>query len=184
MRGKEGRSSRQRNPPRLAQEERVSFDPTIHEITKEVTRTRRFCLLIATTVLVSLSGIIANAQSRSHQQVRVSVPFTFSVGNASLPAGDYVVSVVNPTSDRSVLQFTSRDGKSTTMISTTDVEGWATSKAKLTFRHYGNQYFLAQVWMASESTGFATPHSSSERTLRQQLGRAAKKVETVAVNAN
>lgn len=142
-----------------------------------------FCLLIATTVLVSLVGITANAQSRSHQQLRVNVPFTFSVGNTSLPAGEYTVSVVNPTSDHSVLQFANGEGNAITMISTIDIEGWASSQAKLTFRHYGNQYFLAQVWMASESTGFAAPHSRSERTLRHQLGRAAKNVETVAVNA-
>jgi len=69
------------------------------------------------------------------------------------------------------------------MVRTTDISGWPTSKAKLTFRHYGEQYFLAQVWMASDATGFATPSSNAEKALRRQLGKAAKDVDLVAVNA-
>jgi len=145
--------------------------------------TKRFYLHVATAVLISGIGVSANAQSRNRQQLRVNVPFAFNVGNSMLPAGDYRVSVVNPGSDRSVLQFASRDGKSTTMIQTIDVTGWASSKGKLSFRHYGNQYFLAQIWMAAESTGFATPNSSAEKRLRQQLGKSAPKAEMVAINA-
>jgi len=145
--------------------------------------TTRFYLHVATAILIAFTAITASAQSRNRQQLRVSIPFAFNVGNTALPAGDYSVSVVNPSSDRPVLQIASRNGESTTMVQTSDVSGWANSKAKLAFRHYGNQYFLAQVWMASEATGLATPNSNLERKLRQQLGKAAKQVEMVAVNA-
>ncbi|HEY6802217.1 MAG TPA: hypothetical protein VI306_01440 [Pyrinomonadaceae bacterium] len=145
--------------------------------------TKNFYLHIATAILISVLGVSANAQSRNRQELKVSVPFAFNVGNTELPAGDYNVRVINPASANSVLQFASVDGKSTILIRTTDVEGWAKSTARLTFRHYGSQYFLAQIWMASESTGFGTPNSSSEKNLRRQLGKAAKNVDLVAVNA-
>ena len=145
--------------------------------------TKRFYLHLATVVMISAIGVSANAQSRNRQQLCVNVPFAFNVGNSTLPAGDYNVSVVNPGSDQSVLQIASRDGKSTTMIQTIDVMGWASSKGKLSFRRYGDQYFLAQIWMATESTGFATPNSKTEKRLRQQLGKSAPKAEMVAVNA-
>ena len=145
--------------------------------------TKSFYLHVATVLLIAVIGVSANAQSRNRQQLRVSVPFAFNIGSTSLPAGDYSVSVANPTSDRSVLQFASRDGKSTVMVQTMDVTGWASSKAKLSFRHYGYKYFLAQVWMAGESTGFATPKSKAEKRLREQLGQSAKKMDLVAVNA-
>jgi len=134
-------------------------------------------------ILASVLGVTAQAQSRNRQQLRVSVPFAFNVGNKLLPAGEYRLSVVNPSSDRSVLQIANLNGKSTMMVRTTDISGWSTSKAKLTFRHYGEQYFLAQVWMASDATGFATPNSNAEKALRRQLGKAAKDVDLVAVNA-
>jgi hypothetical protein len=145
--------------------------------------TKNFYLSVATAVLITVFGVSANAQSRSRQQLRVNVPFAFSVGNTSMPAGDYRVSIINPSSDRSVLQFASLDGKSTVMTRTIDISGWPNSKAKLTFRHYGNQYFLAQVWMVGDSTGLATPSSTAERTLKLQLGKVAKNVETISVNA-
>src|SRR5438093_8352086 len=113
-------------------------------------------IYFATLTLIGVLGISTRAQSRNRQQLRVDIPFAFNVGNTSLPAGEYRIHVVNPSSDRSVLQIASLDGRSTMMVQTTDIEGWSTSKPKLTFRRYGDQYFLAQVWMAAESTGLAT----------------------------
>ena len=137
----------------------------------------------ATMILVGVLGISTQAQSRNRQQLRADIPFAFSVGNKSLPAGKYRVQVVNPSSDKSVLQITSLDGRTTMMVRTVDIEGSSTSRAKLTFRHYGEQYFLAQVWMAAETTGMATPNSGAEKTLQRQLGKTAKDFDLVAVNA-
>ena len=140
-------------------------------------------ILLATAALVSVFTVCTNAQSRNRQQVVVDVPFAFNVGNTQLPAGEYNVSVVNPSSDRSVLQLKSSDGKSSALVNTTDIIGWASPRAKLVFRHYNTQHFLAQVWMASEATGLAAPNSSAEKTLRRQIGKVAPKADLVAVNA-
>ena len=142
-----------------------------------------FYVHLATAILIGVLGVSAQAQSRTRQQLSVNVPFAFNVGNTSMPAGEYKVKIVNPSSDRSVLQIASLDGRTSAMVGTTDVIGRAHAKAKLTFRHYGDQYFLAQVWMAAESDGLATPSSSSERTLQRQLGQTGRTFETVAVNA-
>src|SRR5690242_1387690 len=131
-------------------------------------------IYIAFLVLVALVAVNTQAQSRTRQQLRFHAPFAFNAGNDVLPAGDYRVTIVNPSSDHSVLRITSSDGKSSTMIRTIDVEGWATAKAKLSFRRYADHYFLATVWMAGESTGLATPTSKIEKTLRQQLGLSNK----------
>jgi len=139
-------------------------------------------IYIASLVLVVLVAISAQAQSRSNQQLRFHIPFAFNAGNSVLPAGDYGVAIVNPSSDHSVLRITSSDGKSTTMIRTVDVEGWAAPKAKMSFRHYGDRYFLAQVWMAGESTGLVAPTSKSEKAIRQQFGLSNKNFGTVAIN--
>ena len=138
---------------------------------------------LATMILVGVLGISTQGQSRNRQQLRVDIPFAFSVGNKSLPAGEYRIQVVNPSSDKSVLQIASLDGRTTMMVRTVDIEGSSTSRAKLTFRHYGDQYFLAQVWMAAESTGLATPNSGAEKTLRREFGKAGKTYDVVAVNA-
>lgn len=138
-------------------------------------------IYIASLVLVALVAVSAQAQSRSRQQLRFNAPFAFNAGNTVLPAGEYQLTIVNPSSDHSVLRIMSSDGKFTTMIRTIDVEGWVSPKAKLSFRHYGDHYFLAQVWMAGESTGLAAPPSKNEKVLQQQLGKARKNFDTVDI---
>ena len=140
-------------------------------------------LHFATALLIATLGVTANAQSRNTQRLQVNVPFAFNIGNSTMPAGEYNVSIVNPTASGSVLKISSLDGRSTAMTRTTDIIGWSTASAKLTFRHYGARYFLAEVWMESESTGLAAPKSSPEKTLQRQLGKAATIYEVVAVNA-
>lgn len=135
----------------------------------------------ATIILIGILGASAEAQSRNRQQLRFDVPFAFNVGNVVLPAGAYDVRIVNPSADRSVLQIRGVDGRMAMMVQTTDIVGWATAKGRLGFRHYGDRYFLAQVWMASESTGLAMPRSRAESLLRRQLGKANKNLDLVEV---
>jgi len=151
---------------------------------KEDTMKKHAYICIATLMIVGVLGVNTQAQSsRNMQRLHVSIPFAFDAGNKTLPAGDYRVQVVNPSSDRCVLQIASTDGKSSVLVKTTDIQGQSSEKAKLTFRRYGDQYFLAQVWMAAESSGFDTPSSKAEKSLRRQLGNVAKNLEIVAVGA-
>lgn len=138
---------------------------------------------LATLILIGVLGTSAQAQARSGQQLRVDVPFTFTAGNTLLPAGEYRVSTVNPSSDQSVLRITSLDGHSSVMIRTVNIERWSNAQARLTFRQRGEQYFLAEVWMASEATGLAVPQSKSEKSMRRQLRGGAQNYRIVAVKA-
>jgi hypothetical protein len=140
-------------------------------------------LFLASVVLVGSLAVSSQAQSRSRQELRVNVPFAFNVGSTSLPAGEYRVSIVNPASDRSVLQIAGVTGHSKTMVLTNDIEGRLKNSALITFRQYGNKYFLAQVWMAADPTGLATTQSRFEKQLQRQLGNGPKNYDTVAVNA-
>jgi len=140
-------------------------------------------LHLATAILIVVTGVSAQAQSRNRQQMHFTAPFTFNVGNSQLPAGEYTVQVINPTSDHAVLQFRNVSGQASAMVRTTEIVGWANSKGKLNFRHYGDQYFLAQVWMAGEADGLATQTSNAEKTLRQQVGQKSGLFSMVAINA-
>ena len=140
-------------------------------------------LHLATAILIVVTGVSAQAQSRNRQKLQFTAPFAFNVGNSELPAGEYTVQVVNPVADHSVLQFRSIDGQARVMVRTTEIIGWANAKAKLNFRHYGDQYFLAQVWMAGEADGLATPTAKAEKTLRQQVGQKRGQFSMVAINA-
>ena len=124
-------------------------------------------------VVATLFANAAQAQTSSQQRVIAKIPFAFSVGKTTLPAGKYTFTVVNPSSDRKVLQIRSVDGRASAMILTNTVKGIVTENAKLVFERYDEHYCFTQAQMAGEATSFEALWSKSER--KQLIANAAKK---------
>ena len=118
---------------------------------------RHFYIPLAVAILVGVLVSSAPAQSANQQRIVASIPFSFTVGKTNLPAGKYTLTVLNPTSDRRVLQIRSANGRSSAMVITTGVIGNVAESAKLVFERYGNDYFFAQAQMAGDSTSLAAP---------------------------
>lgn len=133
-------------------------------------------LLYTVMMIVVVATLFANAaqaQTSSQQRVIAKIPFAFTVGKTNLPAGKYTFTVVNPTSDRKVLQIRSVDGRASAMILTNTVKGIVTENAKLVFERYDERYCFTQAQMAGEATSFEALWSKSER--KQMIAKAAKK---------
>lgn len=124
-------------------------------------------------VVTTLSANVAQAQTSSQQRVIAKIPFAFTAGKTTLPAGKYTFSVVNPSSDRKVLQIRSVDGRASAMILTNSVKGILVENSKLVFERYDDRYYFTQAQMAGEATGFEALRSRSER--KQMIANAAKK---------
>ena len=128
-----------------------------------------------TLAVVILAGALANnvhAQSGSSQRIVANIPFTFNVGKTSLPAGKYTFTVLNPTSDRRILQIRSNNGRSNAMILTSDVIGEVAENSKRVFECDGDRYYFAQAQIAGDSTGLAAPRTKIEK---QSIATAKKK---------
>jgi hypothetical protein len=124
-------------------------------------------------VVATLFANAAQAQTSTQQRVIAKIPFAFTVGKTTLPAGKYTFTVVNPSSDRKVLQIRSVDGRASAMILTNTVKGIVTENAKLVFERYDERYCFTQAQMAGEATTFEALWSKSER--KQLIANAAKK---------
>jgi hypothetical protein len=72
------------------------------------------------------------------------VPFSFKVGNKVLPAGEYKI-----TADNEVIRVQQINGKENAVSLTQRTRGanHNLSEGRLTFRRYGDQYYLSQVWL-------------------------------------
>ena len=105
--------------------------------------------LMALLVLVGSVALAAQAQTSGRTRLIANVPFQFNVGEKTMPAGEYTVIQVNPSSDQAVLQLRSKDGSRTVMIQTSNVTGKASESARLVFNRYGSQYFFSQAWTSS-----------------------------------
>ena len=110
-------------------------------------------------------------------RLEATIPFEFRVGQQLMPAGEYMV-----THSRGVLSFRTNSGKpkgAMILVSGTQSGSGGSTKNKLVFNRYGEEYFLSQVWQAGEATGLAATPGKIEKEL---IAGRGTEVRTAAVN--
>lgn len=145
----------------------------IHTV-KIITRVSLLAAMLLVTTVTSTQG-----QSLANR-IRVNIPFDFSVGEKKLPAGTYSISRVSQNSGDIVIAITGDDGRSKAIrLSNSTQRLHARNRATLVFHHYGDQYFLFQVWPAGATTGRQFPRSRSELEIRRTLAGNSPNVKMV-----
>ena len=124
---------------------------------------RYLSLVVAMMMLVAVAATAARSQSPAPRLMRAHIPFAFNVGNKQLPAGEYNVTVLNPSSDQKVLQIRSTDGRISAIVNTLGMKSKSPEKSKLAFHRYGDTYFFAQAQVSGELTALAALKSHAER---------------------
>lgn len=132
-------------------------------------------------VIALCAGSAENANAQT-THFTADIPFTFHVGDQSLPAGEYRVRCTNPASDVKVLQLRSKDGKSNVLVRTNSVIGGVNNQTKLVFNRYGNQYYFAQAWLIADNVGMRAVKSRNERATAKELAKLAHAPEMVALS--
>src|ERR1700751_877266 len=118
---------------------------------------------IALFAVVTTFGF-ANALAQDLEYpVRATMPFNFTVGNKSLPAGTYTILQVRD----NLVEIRNQDGSAMT-LSATYPYGQSSSKAVVVFNKYGDQYFLHQIAGGPSSINENLPVSKSESRVRHQ----------------
>ena len=98
---------------------------------------------VTLAMVLAFTSVSAFGQGLIKRQSFV-IPFAFSVGNKVLPAGEYRVS-----SEKEIIRIQSKDGKSNIAALPIRTVGSAQAdQVKLTFKRYGSDYQLSQVWLA------------------------------------
>jgi hypothetical protein len=128
-------------------------------------------LTIAIMAFAAVTAVVAQAQTATPKTTRAHIPFAFHVANKELPAGEYRIAVVNPSSDQTVLQIRSLDGRASAMIRTLTTAAHAPEKSRLAFHRYGESYFFAQLQVVGESTTLTAVKSNAERVEAQAASK-------------
>jgi len=112
-------------------------------------------------IVIVFAGVLA---INVHAQTKAiaSIPFAFSAGKTTLPAGKYTITVLNPASDRKILQIRSLDGRSSVVVLTTGIISNASENAKLVFERYADRYVFAKAQMAGDEITLATMKSKKK----------------------
>lgn len=136
--------------------------------------------MIATVVLLGCLTVSANAQCDG-TALMAKIPFQFSIGNATLPAGEYLVKCLNPNQRQLVLQKIS--GKAAAIVPMILVSGKSQEDARLVFHRYGRRYFLVQAWNAG-GNGLELPMTHAEAAAAREMAGAKTERETIALTAH
>ena len=98
--------------------------------------------------------------------LKVSVPFSFIVNRATLPAGEYSVKSV----DERVLAISSLTSKTTNLVISNSCEmPEPVGQTKLVFHRYGDQYYLNQIWVAGMDAGHQIPVNPREKEVAKDF---------------
>ena len=112
--------------------------------------------------LLGLSLMLATVSAYGQTvRVKANIPFNFTVTGATHPAGAYTIESL--TSDGKALSIRDSDMKARGMVLAIECESRNDAKqTKLVFHHYGDTYFLTQVWVAGRKLGHRIPKSPRE----------------------
>lgn len=124
--------------------------------------------MLALLVSLAFATAVASANAQSAPKVVADVPFEFSVGYKTLPAGQYSVQTIASAGDSVLIR--SVDGKNSALrLSEVTERAKDKSQARLVFHRYGDRYFLAQVWSGSTNTGRQLLKSQEESAVETEL---------------
>src|SRR5258708_16888301 len=107
--------------------------------------------------LLVLSSMAATQVARAQETMVADIPFAFTAGNATLPAGEYRVQKVDGNS--AGLLIPCSDASAAAMVVTHAAQAKELpSQSKIIFKRYDNRYFLSPVLTAGSLRGNQLPN--------------------------
>jgi hypothetical protein len=149
----------------------------------------RAVTMLITIIALAFATAVASNAAQGGNSIKADIPFDFVVGSKTLAAGEY--SIGSFTADGAAMRVSRSDGSNNAIrLSNSIVAPRPKQKSMLTFRRYGNTYFLAEVWVAGSTQGRELLKSKGERAA-EQLARnssgtdlASAKPEIVTIIAD
>ena len=124
--------------------------------------------MLMLVVVLALATAVVSANAQSANKVVADIPFEFSVGYKTMPAGEYIVRSLLSCGDALMIQ--SSDAKLSALRQTEATAQMKTNNhSRLVFHRYGERYFLAEVWNGVDTAGRQLFKSQEEREIESQL---------------
>ena len=116
-------------------------------------------------IFLGLAVVSVHAQSPS--KVEVNIPFEFSAGKTTMPAGIYTIKRL--AGDNVTLR--SEDGKARVILNAPVSNNSSDPNAveRLVFERYGDQYALSQIWLTADSGRQVWTNKKREKSQRIEI---------------
>jgi hypothetical protein len=122
-------------------------------------------ILVMASLFV-LCSFAATQVARAQEPMLVNIPFAFTAGEATLPAGEYRVEKMDGNSAVLLIRCTEPTASAFVVTNATG-GGKQQEQSKLVFNRYKDHYFLSQVWNAGYSSGRQLRKTSQEKEIAQ-----------------
>jgi hypothetical protein len=124
--------------------------------------------LTAIAIIVALLTSAAAYTQTVHLQT--TVPFKFNVGSKQFPAGKYDIQT-EPNREHVLYIRNMNSGEGTFVVPQSCESAHFSSQTTLTFHRYGQQYFMAELWVAGYKQGHQFRVSRREAELAKELSK-------------
>src|SRR5919112_3808317 len=98
---------------------------------------------------IFLGFAVASVPAQAPSKVEVNIPFEFSAGKTTLPAGVYSIKRMSGNN----VTLRSEDGRSSVILNApvTNSSSDPNAVERIVFERYGDQFALAQIWLTADS---------------------------------
>src|SRR5689334_21428878 len=122
--------------------------------------------------LVAILGIflgfaVMSAHAQAPSKVNVNIPFEFSTGKTTLPAGVYSIKRMSG----NTVRLRSEDGKASVILNApvTDSSSDPNAVERLVFEKYGDQVALSQIWLTADTGRQVWTNKKGQKSQRIEI---------------
>ena len=102
--------------------------------------------ILSTAFALGFAALVGNTPAFAQTNHTATIPFTFEAGGTEFPSGTYEIRRMG---SLSIVQITNvENGKSKAISTPIPAGSQSATSPKLVFRTSGDQYSLAEVWLA------------------------------------
>ncbi len=146
---------------------------------------KKLFTIIATISLLALAGV-GTARAQVINAVVANIPFDFTVGNKTMPSGQYTVKPVD-SSPGSLMTISYKEGKVLEVFGIENAQAKGEPhQAELIFHHVGDRYFLSEIFDSWNPAGAEVRRPRAERRFEKEEAMAGRSsyVTVVAFSAS
>jgi hypothetical protein len=124
---------------------------------------------------ISIAGG-SKAQAQIIGDLKATIPFEFHAAGATLPAGSYIIHVLDGPGDN-ILEIRGDDNHAVALLNTRDARSpIVPNTSELLFNHAGNDYYLTRIFDQENNDGAAVINSGYSKKYRASAPIAQKQV--------
>ena len=136
--------------------------------------------LIACTLMIGTFASTRSASAQSPEALAtVNIPFTFHMGDQTMPAGMYRIDLVS----NHVVKLQGPDHAVGSVAMHSATKLLASDHGIIVFDRYGENYFLRQIWTAGNKDGLESWQTRVEKNTLQANDRESRSSTQLAFNS-